>query len=82
MFGQPYRGADSLTWTYTTSNSLNGADYLMYPSNAQNLVDLTTQVKTVLATDEKIDLTLNIYGFDYTGTPTAVITDTVALAAS
>lgn len=82
MFGQPYRGVNSLTWTYTISSSLNGADYLMYPSNAQNLVDLTTQVKTVLATDEKIDLTLNIYGFDYTGTPTAVITDTVALAAS
>jgi hypothetical protein len=54
----------------------------MYPSNAQNLVDLTTQIKTVLSANETINLTLNIYGFDYTGTPTAVITDTVALAAS
>ena len=82
MFGQPYRGADSLTWTYTISNSLNGADYLMYPSNTQNKVDLTTQVKTVLPSGDEVTLTLNIYGFDNTGTPTAVITGTVALAES
>jgi hypothetical protein len=51
----------------------------MWSSNSQNKVDLTTQVQTVLSSGEIIDLTLNIYGVDYTGTPTAIITDTVAL---
>ena len=82
MFGQPYRGVGSLTWTYTISNSLNGANYVAYASNTQNKVDLTTQVKTVLTSGDEVTLTLNIYGFDNTGTPTAVITDTVTLAES
>jgi hypothetical protein len=79
MFGQPFRGEDSLTWDYVVANGLNGADYVMWSSNSQNKVDLTTQVQTVLSSGEIIDLTLNIYGVDYTGTPTSIITDTVAL---
>jgi hypothetical protein len=79
MFGQPFRGVDSLTWDYVVANGLNGADYVMWSSNSQNKVDLTTQVQTVLSSGEIIDLTLNIYGVDYTGTPTSIITDTVAL---
>ena len=79
QFGTPYKGADSLTWTYEIGSNLYEANYITYGTNQLNKFEFTTELTCQLASSDVIEATITIYGI----TPTGVmetITDSVVLS--
>lgn len=80
-FGNPLRGTNSLTWTYSIGTNLYNAIAIQYPANTLNKFYFTTEVECQLQTSDVLQLTITIYGLTPTGTLTT-LTDTVVLQAA
>jgi hypothetical protein len=79
-FGTPYRGASTLTWTYSIGSSLFDANFIKYGSNQLNKFEFTTEIECQLGASDVLTLTINIYGLSVTGT-LQTLTDTIYLKA-
>ena len=80
QFGTPYKGTNSLTWTYEIGSNLYEANYITYGTNQLDKFEFTTELTCQLASGDHIQATITIYGI----TPAGVmetITDSVVLSA-
>ena len=60
LFTKVYTATD-YRYTYTISNTFDGADYITYPSNAQNRFDMTLGLEYTLVHPDDILITTTVY---------------------
>lgn len=78
--GQPVKGVNTLTWTYTIGNNLYNAVFVKYPVNVMNKFYSTSEVELDLEAGDKITYTITWTGLTVDGSLTT-ITDTVLITA-